>query len=47
MSGTTLGRVPILMADMEPPEEPAGSWWGRAACAVSGALTSIVTGLLG
>jgi D-alanyl-D-alanine carboxypeptidase (penicillin-binding protein 5/6) len=47
LSGKTLGRVPILTADMEAPEEPTGSWWGRATGAVSGAVTSIVAGLLG
>ncbi|MDQ4107642.1 MAG: D-alanyl-D-alanine carboxypeptidase, partial [Actinomycetota bacterium] len=30
LAGQTLGRVPILVGDLEPPEEPAGSWWGRA-----------------
>jgi serine-type D-Ala-D-Ala carboxypeptidase (penicillin-binding protein 5/6) len=47
LAGETLGRVPILVGDLEPPEEPAGSWWGRAAGAVSGAVASIVAGLLG
>jgi serine-type D-Ala-D-Ala carboxypeptidase (penicillin-binding protein 5/6) len=46
LSGQTLGRVPILVADLAPPEAPPGSWWGRAAGAVSGALSSIVAGLL-
>jgi D-alanyl-D-alanine carboxypeptidase (penicillin-binding protein 5/6) len=47
LSGETLGRTPILVADLEPPEEPAGSWWARAAGAVSGAMTSLIAGLLG
>jgi len=47
LARATLGRVPVLMADTEPPEEPSGSWWSRAAGAVSGAVTSIVAGLLG
>lgn len=47
LAGETLGRVPILVGDLEPPEEPAGSWWGRAAGAVSSAVASIVAGLLG
>jgi D-alanyl-D-alanine carboxypeptidase (penicillin-binding protein 5/6) len=47
LSEKTLGRVPILTADMEAPEEPTGSWWGRATGAVSGAVTSIVASLLG
>lgn len=45
-SGDTLGRVPIVAADLGVPEEPAGPWWGRAAEAVSGAVTAVVTGLL-
>ncbi len=47
LAGETLGRVQILVGDLEPPEEPAGSWWGRAAGAVSGAVASIVAGLFG
>ena len=47
LSGETLGRIPILVSDLAPPEAPTGSWWGRAAGAVSGALSSIVAGLLG
>ena len=45
LAGETLGRVHILVGDLESPEEPAGSWWGRAAGAVSGAVASIVAGL--
>ena len=45
-SGDTLGRVPIVAADLGVPEEPAGPWWGRAAEAVSGAVTAVVTALL-
>jgi serine-type D-Ala-D-Ala carboxypeptidase (penicillin-binding protein 5/6) len=45
-SGGTLGRVPIVAADLGVPEEPAGPWWGRAAEAVSGAVTAVVTALL-
>ncbi len=45
-SGDTLGRVPIVAADLGIPEEPAGPWWGRAAEAVSGAVTAVVTALL-
>jgi D-alanyl-D-alanine carboxypeptidase (penicillin-binding protein 5/6) len=44
--GENLGRVPVLVADLAPPSEPAGSWWGRAAGAVSGAVTSLVVGFL-
>jgi len=45
-SGGTLGRVPIVAADLGVPEEPTGPWWGRAARAVSGAVTAVVTALL-
>ncbi len=45
-SGDTLGRVPILAADLGIPQEPAGRWWRRAAAAVSGAVTAVVTALL-
>lgn len=47
LAGETLGRVRILVGDLDPPEEPAGSWWGRAAGAVSGAVASIVGALFG
>ena len=47
LAGETLGRVQVLVGDLEPPEEPGGSWWGRAAGAVSGAVASIVAGLFG
>ena len=46
-SGTDLGRVPVLAAELEPPREPPGSWWTRTAAAVSGAVTAVVEGLLG
>jgi serine-type D-Ala-D-Ala carboxypeptidase (penicillin-binding protein 5/6) len=46
-SGSTVGTMPVLVADLEPPREPRGSWWGRAAGAVLGAVTAIVAGLLG
>lgn len=46
-SGASLGKVTILVANLEPPPEPTGSWWGRAAGAVSGAVTAVVAGLLG
>jgi D-alanyl-D-alanine carboxypeptidase (penicillin-binding protein 5/6) len=46
-SGVTVGKVTALVADLEPPPEPTGSWWGRAASAVSGAVTAVVAGLLG
>jgi hypothetical protein len=45
-SGATVGRVTVLVADLEPPREPRGSWLGRAAEAVSGAVTAVVVGLL-
>jgi D-alanyl-D-alanine carboxypeptidase (penicillin-binding protein 5/6) len=46
-SGTSLGKVTVLVANLEPPPEPTGSWWGRATGAVSGAVTAVVAGLLG
>jgi D-alanyl-D-alanine carboxypeptidase (penicillin-binding protein 5/6) len=46
-SGASLGKVTIFVANLEPPPEPTGSWWGRAAGAVSGAVTAVVAGLLG
>ena len=46
-SGASLGKVTVLVANLEPPPEPRGSWWGRAASAVSGAVTAVVAGLLG
>jgi D-alanyl-D-alanine carboxypeptidase (penicillin-binding protein 5/6) len=46
-SGATVGRVTVLVADLEPPSEPTGAWWGRAAEALSGAVTAVVAGLLG
>jgi serine-type D-Ala-D-Ala carboxypeptidase (penicillin-binding protein 5/6) len=46
-SGASLGKVTVLAANLEPPPEPTGSWWGRAAGAVSGAVTAVVAGLLG
>jgi D-alanyl-D-alanine carboxypeptidase (penicillin-binding protein 5/6) len=45
-SGASLGKVTVLVANLEPPPEPTGSWWGRAAGAVSGAVTAVVAGLL-
>lgn len=46
-SGAPLGKVTVLVANLEPPPEPTGSWWGRAAGAVSGAVTAVFAGLLG
>ena len=46
-SGASLGKVTVLVANLAPPLEPTGSWWGRAAGAVSGAVTAVVAGLLG
>jgi serine-type D-Ala-D-Ala carboxypeptidase (penicillin-binding protein 5/6) len=44
--GTVLGLVPVLVADLPAPEEPRGSWWGRAVGAVSSALGSVIADLL-
>jgi D-alanyl-D-alanine carboxypeptidase (penicillin-binding protein 5/6) len=46
-SGTTLGRVTVLVADLGPPPEPTGTWWGRATEALSRAVTAVVAALLG
>ena len=46
-SGVTVGRVKVLVADLQPPQAPTGSWWRRAASAVSGAVTTVVAGLFG
>jgi serine-type D-Ala-D-Ala carboxypeptidase (penicillin-binding protein 5/6) len=45
-SGATLGRVPLVAADLGVPEQPRGHWWGRVAGAVSGAVTAVVAALL-
>jgi D-alanyl-D-alanine carboxypeptidase (penicillin-binding protein 5/6) len=46
LAGTVLGRVPVLAADLPPPEEPHGSWWGRAVGAVSSALSGVIADLM-
>jgi D-alanyl-D-alanine carboxypeptidase len=46
LAGVTLGRVPILVADLPPPQEPEGSWWSRATGALSGAVRAVVVSLL-
>jgi D-alanyl-D-alanine carboxypeptidase (penicillin-binding protein 5/6) len=46
LGGETLGRIPVLAADLPAPHEPGGSWWGRTAGALAGAVRSVVTGLL-
>jgi hypothetical protein len=43
----TLGRIPVLAADLAPPREPSGRWWGRAVGAVARAVTAVVRGLFG
>ena len=45
LAGTALGRVPIRVGDLPPPEPPDGSWWGRVAGALSEAVTGVVSGL--
>jgi serine-type D-Ala-D-Ala carboxypeptidase (penicillin-binding protein 5/6) len=47
LPGATLGRVPVLAADLPAPAEPSGSWWGRAAGAVAKAVTAAIDGLFG
>ncbi len=46
-AGATVGRVRIFVADLAPPPEPTGSWWGRATEALARAVTAVVAGLLG
>jgi serine-type D-Ala-D-Ala carboxypeptidase (penicillin-binding protein 5/6) len=46
LGGTVLGQVPVLAADLPTPEEPRGSWWGRAVGAVSSALGSVIADLM-
>lgn len=45
LAGTALGRVPIRVGDLPPPEPPDGSWWGRVAGALTEAITGVVSGL--
>ncbi|HEX5937751.1 MAG TPA: D-alanyl-D-alanine carboxypeptidase family protein [Actinomycetota bacterium] len=47
LAGAPVGRVPVVAADLAPPEEPSGSWWSRAAAAVSGAVASVIGALTG
>jgi len=47
LGGETLGRIPVLAADLPAPREPGGSWWGRTAGALAGAVRSVVAGFLG
>jgi serine-type D-Ala-D-Ala carboxypeptidase (penicillin-binding protein 5/6) len=46
LGGVTLGRVPILVSDLPPPQEPGGSWLSRAGGALSGAVRAVVAGFL-
>jgi D-alanyl-D-alanine carboxypeptidase (penicillin-binding protein 5/6) len=46
MGARVLGQVPVLAADLPPPEEPRGSWWGRAVGAVSSALAGVIADLM-
>ncbi len=47
LGGVVLGTVPLVVADLAPPEEPRGWWWSRAAGALGGAIWDVVAGLLG
>ncbi len=44
---STLGRVPLVAAEVPPPPEAAGPWWLRAAGAVLGGLADAVGALAG
>jgi D-alanyl-D-alanine carboxypeptidase (penicillin-binding protein 5/6) len=46
LGGETLGLIPVLAADLPAPHEPGGSWWGRTAGALAGAVRTVVAGLL-
>ncbi|HET9672368.1 MAG TPA: serine hydrolase [Actinomycetota bacterium] len=43
----TLGRVPVVVADLAPPDPPPGPWWARATGALVRALALVVDGLVG
>jgi D-alanyl-D-alanine carboxypeptidase (penicillin-binding protein 5/6) len=47
LAGAPVGTVPVVAADLAPPPEPSGSWWSRAASAVSGAVSSVIEALAG
>jgi hypothetical protein len=47
LGGATVGRVPVVAAELAPPAEPPGSWWSRAASAVSGAVSAVIGALAG
>jgi D-alanyl-D-alanine carboxypeptidase (penicillin-binding protein 5/6) len=47
LGGAVLGTVPVLVADLPAPPEPRGSWWSRAAGAISRAVGGVVADLLG
>jgi D-alanyl-D-alanine carboxypeptidase (penicillin-binding protein 5/6) len=45
--GGTLGRVPILAADVAPPPAPSAPWWARAGGTLARAVTAAIDGLFG
>jgi serine-type D-Ala-D-Ala carboxypeptidase (penicillin-binding protein 5/6) len=47
LAGTTLGRVPVVVGDLEAPVPPDGSWWSRATGAVASAVAGLVGDLMG
>lgn len=47
LAGAPVGSVPVVAADLPPPAEPPGSWWSRAAAAVSGAVSDLIGSLAG
>jgi D-alanyl-D-alanine carboxypeptidase (penicillin-binding protein 5/6) len=47
VSGTNLGRVPLLVGALSPPPAPSGPWWGRAGGALAKAVVAAVDGLFG
>ena len=46
LGGVTLGRVPVVVADLPAPRAPGGSWWSRAGGALAGAVGGVVRDLL-
>ena len=47
LAGAPVGSVPVVATDLPPPAEPPGSWWSRAAAAVSGAVSALIGSLAG
>lgn len=46
-AGVTLGRVPVVVADLAAPAAPQAPWWARATGALARAVTAAIDGLFG